>query len=54
MEREFQKEKELLTKELESAKESAQAAPVMQEVFVSDNEAVNKLAAENESLKVQC
>lgn len=41
-----------LTKELEAAKQAAQGVPVMQEVLVSDNEAVNRLAGENESLKV--
>ncbi|KAL9687837.1 hypothetical protein QQ045_032244 [Rhodiola kirilowii] len=51
MEREFQEAKDSLTKELEAAKRAAQGAPVMQEVLVSDSEAINKLAAENESLK---
>uniref|UniRef100_A0A7N0USH1 Uncharacterized protein n=2 Tax=Kalanchoe fedtschenkoi TaxID=63787 RepID=A0A7N0USH1_KALFE len=51
MERDFQEAKDSFRKEIEAAKNAAHHAPVVQEVLVSDNETINKLAAENESLK---
>lgn len=41
-----------LSKELETAKKTAEWPPSMPELPLSDNEAINKLAAENEGLKV--
>ncbi|XP_062166607.1 myosin-8-like [Alnus glutinosa] len=48
----FQETKELLMKELEVAKTTAEQVPVVFEVPVIDHEMFNKLAAENEELKV--
>jgi myosin-5 len=49
----FQETKELLMKELEVAKTTAEQVPVVFEVPVIDHEMFNKLTAENEELKVR-
>ncbi|KAI4345961.1 hypothetical protein L6164_013044 [Bauhinia variegata] len=48
---EFEETKALLSQESEAVKEASDQSPIMQEVPVSDNELINKLRAEIESLK---
>lgn len=50
---EFKETKELLMKEREAAKKVEEQVPVIQEVSVIDHSMVDKLAAENEKLKVR-
>lgn len=52
MQLQFRETKELLFKEREAAKIAVEQAPVIHEVPVIDHEMINKLAAENEQLKV--
>ena len=49
----FKEAKDLLIKEREVAKNLAEQAPVIQEVPVIDQGLMDKLAAENENLKVR-
>ncbi|XVE84815.1 hypothetical protein DITRI_Ditri17bG0043100 [Diplodiscus trichospermus] len=51
MQLEFQETKELLIKECEAAKNSAEQVPVFQEVPVVDDELMSRLTADNEQLK---
>ena len=53
MQLEFKESKELLMKERGAAKRAAEQIPVIQEVSVIDHAMVDKLAAENEKLKVR-
>ncbi|CAI0383211.1 unnamed protein product [Linum tenue] len=48
---EFQETKDKLTKECEAAKKASEQVPAVQEVPVADHELVNKITAENETLK---
>lgn len=52
MQLQFKETKELLMKERENAKKAAEIVPVIQEVPVVDHELTEKLASENEKLKV--
>lgn len=49
----FKEAKDLLIKEREAAKKLSEQAPVIQEVPVIDHGRMDKLAAENEKLKVR-
>ena len=49
----FKETKELLAKEHEAAKRAAEVVPVIQEVPVVDHVMLEKLASENEKLKVR-
>ncbi|PKI76828.1 hypothetical protein CRG98_002814 [Punica granatum] len=51
MQLQFKETKEMLHKEREAAKKSAEIAPVIQEVPVIDNASMEKLTSENEKLK---
>ncbi|KAL0305152.1 UNVERIFIED_CONTAM: Myosin-6, partial [Sesamum angustifolium] len=50
---EFKETKDMLLKEREVAKLAAEQVPIIQEIPVIDHEMMDKLAAENEKLKVQ-
>lgn len=52
MQQQFQETKAMLIKEREAAKETVEQVPFIKEVPVIDHEMMNKLAAENEKLKV--
>ena len=53
MQLQFKETKEMLVKEREAAKKVAEKAPVIQEVPVVDQVALEKLNIENEKLKVR-
>lgn len=53
MQQQFQETKAMLIKEREAAKETVEQVPFIKEVPVIDHEMMNKLAAENEKLKVR-
>lgn len=48
----LQETKSSVIKEQKTEKKAGEQVPVVQEVYVSDNEMVNKLTEENEQLKV--
>lgn len=53
MQLQFKETKEMLIKEREAAKKEAEQVPVIKEVPVVDHGTMDKLAAENEKLKVR-
>ena len=53
MQLQFKETKELLMKERETVKKAVEKVPVIQEVPVVDHELTNRLASENEKLKVR-
>lgn len=53
MQLQFTETKERLMKEREAAKKEVEQVPVIKEVPVVDHELMDKLAAENEKLKVR-
>lgn len=52
MQLQFEETKALLTKECEAVKTAPEPMPIIQEVPVVDNELMDKLQEENETLKV--
>lgn len=53
MQLQFKETREMLAKEREASKKAAEQIPIIQEVPVVDHGLMDKLASENEKLKVR-